>query len=163
MFFEDFEVGHEYETSGRTLTEADIVIFASMTGAVNPLFLDEEYAKRTRFGGRIAPGLLTLSTVLGLIYQLPQGLFLDGFVALLEARGSFTASVRAGDTIRARVRVSDKREVSGGRGLVTISYQAFNQRGEKVSEGDFRIMVTKRPGGASAAPRLRRADSSLNS
>jgi Acyl dehydratase len=84
--------------------------------------------------------------VLGLIYQLPQGLFLDGFVALLEARGSFTASVRAGDTIRARVRVSDKREVSGGRGLVTISYQAFNQRGEKVSEGDFRHNGHEAPG-----------------
>ncbi|MGC8556303.1 MAG: MaoC family dehydratase [Conexivisphaera sp.] len=144
MFFEDFEVGREYLTSGRTVTEADVVIFASMTGAVNPLFLDEEYSRRTRFGGRIAPGLLTMSTVLGLIYQLPQGFFLEGFVALVEARGSFLASVRPGDTIRARVMVSDKREVSGGRGIVTIRYEALNQSDQKVSEGEFRVMVMKR-------------------
>ncbi|MGC9076299.1 MAG: MaoC family dehydratase [Conexivisphaera sp.] len=145
MFFEDFELGREYTTYGRTLTDADVVIFASMTGAVNPLFLDEEYAKRTRFGGRIAPGLLTMSTVLGLIYQLPQGFFTEGFVALVEARGSFLASVKPGDTISSRVKVSDKKEVGGGRGLVTLSFQAFNQGGRKVSEGEFRIMVSTRP------------------
>ncbi|MDP7982259.1 MAG: MaoC/PaaZ C-terminal domain-containing protein [Conexivisphaerales archaeon] len=145
MFFEDFELGHEYATYGRTLTDADVVIFASMTGAVNPLFLDEEYAKHTRFGGRIAPGLLTMSTVLGLIYQLPQGFFTEGFVALIEARGSFLASVKPGDTISSRVKVSDKKEVSGGRGLVTLSFQAFNQGGQKISEGEFRIMVSRRP------------------
>ncbi len=151
MFFEDFELGREYVTYGRTLTEADVVIFASMTGAVNPLFLDEEYAKRTRFGGRIAPGLLTLSVVLGLIYQLPQGFFTEGFVALLEARGSFLAPVKAGDTLSARVRVSEKKEVSGGRGIVVLSYQAFNQGGQKVSEGEFRIMVSRRQTGASTS------------
>jgi len=144
MFFEDFELGHEYATVGRTLTEADVVIFASMTGAVNPLFLDEEYAKRTRFGGRIAPGLLTMSTVLGLIYQMPQGFFTDGFIALVEARGSFTASVRPGDTLSAKVTVSEKKEVSGGRGMVVLSYRAFNQGEQKVSEGEFRIMVARR-------------------
>ena len=142
MFFEDFELGREYTTYGRTLTDADVVIFASMTGAVNPLLLDEEYAKRTRFGGRIAPGLLTMSTVLGLIYQ---GFFTEGFVALVEARGSFLASVKPGDTISSRVKVSDKKEVGGGRGLVTLSFKAFNQGGRKESEGEFRIMVSTRP------------------
>ena len=152
MFFEDFELGREYVTYGRTITEADLVVFASMTGAVNPLFLDEEYAKRTRFGGRIAPGLLTMSTVLGLIYQLPQGFFTEGFVALLEARGSFLKPVKPGDTISSKVKVAEKKEVSGGRGVVVLSFEAFNQRGEKVSEGEFRVMVSKREGADRADP-----------
>ena len=55
MYYEDFHVGSKQTTFGRTVTDADIVIFAGMTGASNPLFLDEEYAKKSTFGRRIAP------------------------------------------------------------------------------------------------------------
>jgi 3-hydroxybutyryl-CoA dehydratase len=86
------------------VTEADIVIFAGMFGAVNPLFLDEEYSKATSFGRRIAPGLLTLSIATGLTYQLPTSHFCEGFVALLGMTFKALKPVFAGDTLRVGVK-----------------------------------------------------------
>lgn len=56
MFFEEFDTGQKYSTKGRTVTEADAVLFSTLTGAYNPLFLDEVHASKTSFKSRIVPG-----------------------------------------------------------------------------------------------------------
>ena len=131
MYFEDFNVGTKWYTKGRTITEADIVLFSTLTGAYNPLFLDEEYAKKTRFNGRIAPGLLTASIAVGLTYQLPVDPFGEGFIAQTKVEFEAKKSVKIGDTIRCVVEVLDKKD-RGKNGLVTIKVSVVNQNNEEV-------------------------------
>ena len=70
LYFEEFKEGATFATRGRTVTETDIVNFAGVTGDYNPMHTDAEYAKKTMFGERIALGMLGLSFVVGLTYQL---------------------------------------------------------------------------------------------
>jgi len=102
MYFEDFHEGSSWNTKGRTVTETDVVLFASTTGALNPLFLDEEYGKTTRYGSRIAPGMLTASLTVGLAYQLPSDPFGEGFVALYRFSGTAKRAVKIGDSLRVK-------------------------------------------------------------
>ena len=141
MFYEDFEVGTKQTTSGRTITEADIVIFAGMTGANNPLFLDEEFSRKSSFGHRIAPGLLTLSVATGLTYQLPSNPFGEGFVALMGMSFRASKPVFAGDTLTVEVLVKDKLPSKGGKGRVTLDMKVSNQKGDQVMgiEGNFLV------------------------
>ncbi|MDG6995240.1 MAG: MaoC family dehydratase N-terminal domain-containing protein [Nitrososphaerota archaeon] len=143
MYYEDFEVGSKQVTFGRTLTETDIVLFAGLTGASNPLFLDEEYSKKTTFGHRIAPGLLTLSIATGCAYQLPTGPFGEGFVALLGMSFKVMKPVFAGETLKVTVTVREKRPPKEGRGVVILDMTVFNQREETVMtvEGTFMVRV----------------------
>jgi acyl dehydratase len=80
VYFDDFKIGDKFISRSRIITPTDIDLFTAITGAVNPLFLSDEAAKRRGFEGRIAPGPLILSITAGLLYQL--GLF-DNVIALL--------------------------------------------------------------------------------
>jgi acyl dehydratase len=141
MFYEEFEVGTKQTTFGRTITEADIVIFAGMTGANNPLFLDEEFSRKSSFGHRIAPGLLTLSVATGLTYQLPTGPFGEGFVALIGMSFKASKPVFAGDTVTVEVLIKDKLPPKDGKGRVTLDLKVSNQKGDQVMsvEGNFLV------------------------
>ncbi|MCL4519129.1 MAG: MaoC family dehydratase N-terminal domain-containing protein [Thaumarchaeota archaeon] len=145
MHYEDFEIGSKQITFGRTVTETDIVMFAGLTGASNPLFLDEEYAKKTAFGHRIAPGLLTLSIATGCAYQLPSGPFGEGFIALLGMSFKAIKPVIAGDTLKVAVVVKEKLPPKDGRGRVVLEMSVENQRNETVMmvEGNFLVRVRK--------------------
>ena len=95
-FIEDLEVGQSAFYS-RTITEADIVMFAGMSGDFNPLHLNREFSEKTRFGGTIAHGMLTaslISTVVGTRLPGPGAIY-------LEQTLKFTAPVRPGDTVTA--------------------------------------------------------------
>lgn len=101
-FIEDLTKGMS-ESYTRTVTEADIDLFGAVTGDMNPLHFNEEYAKTTIFKGRIAHGMLTtsyLSTVLGTKMPGPGSIFLSASVR-------FKAPVRIGDTVTATVTVRD--------------------------------------------------------
>src|SRR6202521_4253354 len=128
MYYEDFAVGSKQTTFGRTVTDADIVIFAGMTGANNPLFLDEEYAKKSAFGRRIAPGLLTLSLATGLTYQLPTGPFGEGFLALIGMTFRASKAVFVGDTLKVLVATNEKHSPKEGRGRVVLQMTVTNQK-----------------------------------
>ena len=143
MFYEEFQVGLKQTTFGRTVTEADIVIFAGVTGASNPLFLDEEYARKSSFGQRIAPGLLTLSIATGLTYQLPSGPFGEGFLALVGMSFRASKPVFIGDTLRVEVSVKEKYPAKEGRGRVVLEMSVTNQKEESVMsvEGNFLVKV----------------------
>jgi acyl dehydratase len=143
QYFEDIEVGQEYVSPGRTVTEADIVAFAGLSGDYNVLHTDAEYMKSSIFGERIAHGLLGLAIQSGLGMRAVPRPFAT--MAFLGLRWRFKGPIRIGDTIRVRMKIADKREASKqDRGLVTIQRTVVNQRGEVVQEGETEILVERR-------------------
>ncbi len=144
LYFEDYKVGEVMETGGRTVTEADIVNFAGVSGDFYSLHIDEEYAKQTIFGTRIAHGLLTLSMVSGLWSKL--GIFEGTLIAFYGIdRLRFTKPVKPGDTIKARLTVLEKQEKGEDAGIVTIRNEVYNQKEELVLIFDARFLVKRKP------------------
>jgi 3-hydroxybutyryl-CoA dehydratase len=144
--WEDFEVGARYPTYARTITEGDLSLFCAFVGYHVPLFIDEEYARRTPYGGRIAPSALTMSISTGMT----ESLYRTTMIALVAVdRGRFLAPVRPGDTIRTEVEVLSKRETAdAGRGIVVFRDHVLNQRDELVFEIDKTALVKRRGAGA---------------
>lgn len=144
LYFEQFEEGMALETQGRTITEADIVSFAGLSGDFNPMHTDAAYAAGTQFGHRVAHGLLGLSVASGLSYQLG---FLDGTVlAFTGLEWKFRAPIVIGDTIRVQVKVTKKREMkAAGGGFVSFDVQVVNQEGKVTQKGEWTILVASRP------------------
>jgi acyl dehydratase len=143
QYYEDIRVGDEYLSPGRTVTEADIVAFAGLSGDYNVLHTDAEFMKASIFGERIAHGLLGLSIASGLGARAVPRPFAT--LAFLGIRWRFKGPIKIGDTIKVRLRVTDKRETSKpDRGIVKIQRVVLNQRGEVVQEGDTEIMVERR-------------------
>lgn len=145
LFWEEWEIGAIFESSSRTITEADIVLFAGLSGDYNPLHTDEEYCKKTQFGGRIAHGPLVYAIAAGLLFQLH--LYDDTIIAFLGFENlKFTKPVRPGDTIRARVKVLEKRETSRpDRGMMKRELQVLNQRDEVVQEAIQIFLLKRKP------------------
>jgi acyl dehydratase len=144
-YYEDFVVGEIADTPGRTVTEADLVNYAGISGDFNPLHTDAEFASRTLFGQRIAHGPLGFSILMGLLGRLGH---LDGTaIAMLGIKDwQFKAPIFIGDTIRGRVHIDDKRESKDvSRGVVVRRVQVVNQRDEVVQEGVLPVMVRRRP------------------
>ncbi|MBV8600646.1 MAG: MaoC family dehydratase N-terminal domain-containing protein, partial [Candidatus Eremiobacteraeota bacterium] len=143
-YFEDLQTGDEFETAARTIGEADIIAFATLTGDMNPLHTDAEFAKSTPYGGRIAHGMLSLSYAIGLLDR--SGLFSGTAIANLGIREwRFEKPVFPGDTIRVRLRIGALRRTSDGkRGIVERELAILNQRGETVSRGKSDVMLRAR-------------------
>ena len=144
MYWEEWEIGAEFESPARTVTEADVTIYAGLSGDYNPLHINEEYCKTTQFGGRIAHGPLVYAIAAGLLFQLH--LYDDTLVAFLGFDSlKFTAPVKPGDTVRARIKVLEKRETSrADRGVMKRQLQVLNQRGEVVQEGVQAFLLKRR-------------------
>lgn len=141
--FDEFNVGDEFYTASRTITEADVVTFAGLSGDFNPLHMDETFGKTTPFGTRIAHGVLILSVATGLANQL--GVFEGTTVAVLEMVTRFTGAVKFGDTIRVVFRIKDKKESKKpDRGVVDVEVKVLNQRDESVLEGNWMVMLTRK-------------------
>lgn len=140
--FDDFQEGQTFDTHGRTVTEADIVNFTGMAGIRLPVFIDDEWCKaNTPYGGRIAPGLMTGAFAVGMMEDVLgantlAALALDGF--------RFHVPVRPGDTIRARVSITGKRDTSDGkRGILSLKVEVFNQRDELAMEFSGTFLMRK--------------------
>jgi 3-hydroxybutyryl-CoA dehydratase len=130
-YYEDFTPGDEHVTRGRTITEADIVAFAGLTGDNIELHTNEEYARQSPYGRRIAHGLLTLGIASGLMVRM--NLVTDTVVAFYGIdKLRFTKPVFIGDTIYARKRVVDMMAKHAEVGVVTFETTVFNQRDETV-------------------------------
>ncbi len=141
-YFDEIEIGEVYESPGRTVTEADIVLFAGLSGDYNIVHTDAEFMKTSIFGERIAHGLLGLSIQSGLLTRAMQPYATLAFTGL---RWKFKGPIKIGDTIRVRGKVIAKKE--GGkpdRGLVTLERTVVNQRDEVVQEGETDLMVERR-------------------
>lgn len=142
-FFEDFQPGARYPTYARTVTEGDHSLFCALVGYHVPLFIDEEYAKRTQYGGRICPSALVMS----FSTAMTEALFRTNVIALLAVdRGRFFAPVRPGDTIRTEVEVVECKPTSDStRGIVVFRDYVLNQRDETVFQIDKTVMLRRRP------------------
>lgn len=144
--FEDFAVGDVVVTNGRTIEMSDILTFAGLTGDHYPLHTDEEFARGTRFGGRIAHGPLTFSIAVGLMAL--SGFYGNAIVALLGCDDlRALAPVRPGDTIRVRAEVVGAEAGKNPKyGTLTVDYTVLNQ--DDVEVMTFRwIMLARRRGG----------------
>lgn len=147
LWFEEFEVGTTYEhRPGRTVSEADNVLFTTLTMNTQPLHLDaHESAQQAPFHERLVNSMFTLSTLVGLsVAQLTQGTIVAnlGFSEVV-----FPAPVKHGDTIYAETLVVDKRPSSSrpGEGVVTLAHTARNQAGEAVATATRKTLVRMRP------------------
>jgi 3-hydroxybutyryl-CoA dehydratase len=142
-FYEDFAVGDRFKSPSKTLTDAHFLFFAGMTGDAHPIHYDDEYAKGTRFGRRLAHGLLLTSmTALGASTLAP--LVEDSMVAFVEQRTRFVAPAFIGDTIYPEHEVAGL-ERRRSAGLLTLRVLLKNQRGETVLEGEHRYLIAYRP------------------
>ncbi len=140
--FDEFIIGEEIYTASRTVTEADVVNFAGLSGDFNPLHTDEELMKTTAFGGRIAHGVLILAIATGLANQL--GTFEGTTIAVMQLNNKFTGPVKFGDTIRVVIKCTAKKESSKpDRGIATFLCTVLNQRDEAVLESEQVIMLRR--------------------
>jgi 3-hydroxybutyryl-CoA dehydratase len=142
LYLDDVEVGLEWESLGRTVTETDIVNFAGLSGDFNPIHIDHEFARTTPFRRPIAHGLLVLSLGSGLGVSCPPMRTL-AFLTLRDWQ--FKEPVFIGDTLRVRSKIVEK-EVRGRgrRGVLTWHRQIINQEGRVVQEGVTQTMVEGR-------------------
>ncbi|MBA2246459.1 MAG: MaoC family dehydratase [Gemmatimonadetes bacterium] len=133
MRFEELQIGQAAEFA-KTVTEADVVLYAGITGDLNPAHINQVEAEKSRFGGRIAHGMLSaglISAVLGTRLPGPGTIY-------LEQTLRFTRPVRIGDTVTARVEVI---ELVEKRRRVRLATSCANQDGEVVLEGEALVMV----------------------
>jgi acyl dehydratase len=142
-YWEDFQVGETFSIPAKTLTDAHFVCFAGLTGDQHPIHYDDEYAKTTRFGKRVAHGLLlTAMTAVG---ASTLSSLLEGSIgAFVEQSARFLKPVFIGDTITPELEVSEVLPKTNV-GLLRLTTRVKNQRGETVLEGMHAYLIKKRP------------------
>jgi len=141
-YLEDFRAGEGGITSGRTITETDIVNFAGLTGDYNPLYVDDHYAKESPFQGRIVPGMLAFTMGFGLwtrdsgVMRAKSGDPSNDAGHLMDG-SVFHRPVKIGDTIRCVYKIAETRvsRTKPQQGIITYGFQLLNQRDEVVQEG----------------------------
>jgi acyl dehydratase len=148
LYFDDVEVGQEWESSGRTVTEADVVNFAGVSGDFNPIHMDHEFAKTTPFRRPIAHGLLVFAIGSGLGVTCPP----MRTIAFVQVREwNFKEPLYIGDTIRLKSRLLEKNLRGRGRRGELVWYRGVvNQEGKVVQEGVLVTLVEGRAGRRSA-------------
>ncbi|MFL6024655.1 MAG: MaoC/PaaZ C-terminal domain-containing protein [Marmoricola sp.] len=142
--FEDFEVGQVFESQRRTITESDVATFAGWSWDTNPVHTDAVGQAESRFGARIAHGVLGLSVAMGLASRL--GIFESCSIALLGIeRWQFVAPVLIGDTVQLRLEIVGARRTSkGDAGILERELTLLNQHGTVVQHGRIDLMVSVR-------------------
>jgi len=142
-YFEDFEIGEEAWTAGRTITETDIVNFAGITGDWNEIHTNAELAAKGPFKQRIAHGALVFSIATGLSVRLGQTA--DTVIAFYGLdRLRFVKPTFIGDTVRVRQRVEGKEERDAKSGIVTMLNEVVNQRDEVLVSYVAKVLLKRR-------------------
>jgi len=144
LYFEEFEVGFEVVSPGRTITETDVVNFAGLSGDYNQLHTDAEFAAQTPFGGRIAHGILGLAIATGLAARLG---FIEGTAeAFRSLTWKFSAPIMIGDTVTLHAKVVETKAMRRlGGGMITFDVSLLNQREEAVQKGQWKVLIKSRP------------------
>jgi len=145
MYFEEFQIGQCICSPGRTVTEADIVNFAGLSGDFNQIHIDAEYSSSSPFGQRVAHGLLGLAIASGLAVQ--TGILMGTVIAFREiSEWKFVKPVFIGDTIHAEMEILEIKEMRRlGGGAVIINLEVKNQMGETVMKGQWKVLVAGKP------------------
>lgn len=143
LYFEDFEPDVAMTSRARTVTEADIVSFAGLTGDYIELHTNEEFAKQTRFGRRIAHGALVFSFSIGLCTRM--NLLDDTVLAFAGVdKLRFVGPVFIGDTIHVVKRVLERQQLGSSQGSVVFETRVMNQRGELVLVYHDKMLMKRR-------------------
>jgi 3-hydroxybutyryl-CoA dehydratase len=143
-YFENFEIDDSADSPRRTITEADLVIFAGLSGDHNPHHTDELFAQESGYGKRIAHGALIFSISTGLSVRMsPPNPAVVAFYGVDRLR--FTRPVFIGDTIQVHNRVAEKEERSEKRGVITFENTVKNQHGNAVLVYLAKTLFLRRP------------------
>ncbi|HEY6779545.1 MAG TPA: MaoC/PaaZ C-terminal domain-containing protein [Thermoleophilaceae bacterium] len=146
--FDALEPGQRFSTRGRTVSEADVVGFATLTGDMHPQHVDADWSARGRFGERIAHGLLVLSYAAGLVPFDPERV-----VALRGVRDAvFKAPVKLGDTIHVEGEITATKELDEAHGLVKVRWRVLNQRGRLVMRATVEVVWRRDPAAPLSGP-----------
>lgn len=145
LYFEEFEIGEKVISPGRTLTEADVVAFAGLSGDFNSIHTDAVFAASTPFGARVAHGVLGLAIVSGLAVR--TGIMEGTVMAFREIRGwKFSQPIFIGDTIHLIMEASEKNPLPRlGGGAITLSIDVRNQENVSVMRGKWLVLVKSQP------------------
>jgi acyl dehydratase len=143
-YFEEFEIDEVVVSAGRTITEADIVNFAGLSGDYNQIHVDADFASRGMFGQRVAHGLLGLAVATGLAAQLG---FIEGTVlAFRELSWKFSLPIFIGDTIRVQATVAERKPMRRlGGGAITFDVHLLNQEDKVVQRGQWVVLMASKP------------------
>jgi len=153
LFAEDFTVGQTFEGSPREVSDVQFAAFAQMTGDDHPIHYDDDYAAKTRFGRRLAHGLLVMSmTALG---ATPMSRRLEqAMIAFIDQGARFLKPVFVGDTLTSRFEVAAiERKEGSGAAKVRFNVCLTNGRNETVLEGHHIYLLSCRPINGNAAGR----------
>jgi len=134
--FEDVPIGASFTSRGRTVTEADVVAFAGLTGDWHPQHSDAEWASRSAFGERIAHGMLVVSFAVGLVPFDPERVLALRRISDVV----FKRPVRLGDTIHVEGTVAGRTRVTDEAGLVTWAWSVVNQDGRLVCRAKVDVL-----------------------
>lgn len=145
MWFEEFKVGQQIISAGRTITENDIVSFAGLSGDYNQIHTDKEFAEKTTFGQRVAHGLLVLSIASGLAMR--TGVLEGTVIAFREINNwKFTNPVFIGDTVHSELNVVETKPIPRIKGgSIVIEIVVKNQRDEVTMKGTWTALVSSKP------------------
>lgn len=143
LALEDYYVGQQVRTSGRTIEMSDILAFAGLTGDHYPLHTDQEFAARTQFGGRIAHGPLTYAMAVGLIAL--SNFYGDAVIAMKECQElRALRAVFPGDTVHVEATVESVELSRPESGVMAVHYSVINQRDERVMTFRMVLFVRRR-------------------
>lgn len=144
-YFEEFELGQKIRTPARTVTEADVVAFAGLSGDFNSIHTDDVYARSSAFGQRVAHGLLGLSIASGLAVR--TGILEGTVLAFREiSEWKFSLPIYLGDTIHAVLEIDDVKPLPRlGGGSVGLTFDVVNQDEKTVMKGRWVVLVQSRP------------------
>jgi acyl dehydratase len=147
LYFEDIPLNHTFRSTGRTVTEADIVNFSGLSADYNPLHVDAHYAAGTALHGRVAQGLLVLSIATGLTTRLPFYARIGTSVrGLRTVNCSWPKPTRIGDTLYGELVYTDARAATDSSlGEATLWRNARNQDGDIVLESEWKVLMLRRP------------------
>jgi len=142
-YFDEIEIGESVETPGITVTNWHLMQFAGLSMDSFELHTNDEFAKQTQFGQRVAHGLLGLALTDGLKHRSP---FQVRTIVSLKWTWEFTGPIFIGDTVSATIRVAGKRPSRSkpDRGVLTLAIELSNQRGEVVQKGENLLLVERK-------------------
>jgi len=141
--FDDFKEGDTFVSQARTVTEADVVNFAGLSGDFNPLHTDAVFAAGTPVGERVAHGMLVAAMATGMANW--TGVFEGTTLALMEQVIRYKGMVKLGDTVHLELSVAQTRPTSKpDRGVVTFDARVLNQEEQVVQEGQWVLMIGRR-------------------
>ena len=149
LYYEDVQVGAEFRVPGRSVTEQDLDRFAEISGDDHPIHTDEQYARATPFGRRIAHGPFGIALAIGLFGRIPE--FRDSALAMTDVREwAFRAPVYIGDSLSLRVTIVAKRITRSGNAIIDRRFELTKADGSVAQEGLSGMLIARRPAATGA-------------